>query len=269
MEKQQVLQVRLTDKRMPTPRKDSRKTVLQEPKTAIHALHSNLSRPISPIRLKEIGGNVPHKKNGKAMNAPRAKDEITGITTGAITETNHRIRMSKMKQKKHLNMRLNPLQKLRHNLQFILPTVFPLLMGILRQDTLYHTYQSIPTPDGWHKQDTLSYQLPEQIEGEGYRLEVGIRNTNQYPFRDIWLSIRQNWKDSLVFQTDTLHFYLADEQGKWNSGGNTGSLFQHTYFCEKTFTIRPSSINVLQMTHLMKQNPLPGISDAGIRLVKP
>lgn len=166
-------------------------------------------------------------------------------------------------------MKLNPLQKLRHNLQFILPTVFLFLWVSCRQDTLYHTYQSIPTPDGWHKQDTLSYQLPEQIEGEGYRLEVGIRNTNQYPFRDIWLIIRQNWKDSLVFQTDTLHFYLADEQGKWNSGGNTGSLFQHTYFCEKTFTIRPSSINVLQMTHLMKQDPLPGINDAGIRLVKP
>lgn len=159
--------------------------------------------------------------------------------------------------KKHLNMKLNPFQILRHNLQFILPTVFLFLWASCRQDTRYHTYQPIPTPDGWHKQDTLSFQLPEQIEGEGYRLEVGIRNTNQYPFRDIWLSIRQNWEDSLVFQTDTLHFYLADEQGKWNSGGNTGSLFQHTYFCEKTFTIRSSSVNVLQMTHLMKKIRFP------------
>ena len=166
-------------------------------------------------------------------------------------------------------MKQNLFQPLRHNLLLILPATLLILLVSCRQDTLYHTYQTITTDNGWNKLDTLSYRLPKDLEGDHFRLEIGLRNTNQYPFRDIWLSISQNWEDSLVFQTDTLHFYLADEQGKWINGGNTGKLFQHTYLCDQPFTIHPSSANELRLTHLMQVNPLPGINDAGIRLFRP
>lgn len=174
-----------------------------------------------------------------------------------------------MKQKKWLTTKSNQLQILKHNMIFLLPAIFSFLGISCRQNTLYHTYIPISTTDGWHKQDTLSFEIPPSFKKGEYRMEIGLRNTNQYPFRDIWLSISQNWEDSLEVVTDTLHFYLADEQGKWINGGNSGDLFQHTYFCEKKFAINPSSKSILKMTHLMKKEPLPGIHDAGIRLVKP
>lgn len=165
-------------------------------------------------------------------------------------------------------MKPNLLQTFKHKLLYILPALFLSIFISCRQDTVYHTYLPIQTKEGWNKQDTLVFQLPCNLASGSYQLEIGLRNTNRYPYRDIWLSISQNGKDSLIYETDTLHFYLADEQGKWENGGNTGNLFQHTYFCDENFVLHPSDSTFLLLTHLMKENPLPGINDAGIRLTK-
>ena len=40
-------------------------------------------------------------------------------------------------------------------------------------------------------------------EGCKYELSIGIRHLDSYPYRDIWLTLNN----------DTLHFYLANEEG--------------------------------------------------------
>lgn len=42
--------------------------------------------------------------------------------------------------------------------------------------TIYHTYQNLSI-EGWKKTDTLKYQLPAQLAGKQYDLEVGLRHT--------------------------------------------------------------------------------------------
>lgn len=165
-------------------------------------------------------------------------------------------------------MKPNLFQMCKHSPLYILPALLFCIFASCRQDTVYYMYLPIQTQAGWNKQDTLVYQLPDKLTPGSYKLEIGLRNTHRYPFRDIWLSVSQNMKDSLLYETDTLHFYLADEQGEWENGGNTGNLFQHTYLCDRPLTVNPSDSTFLRLTHLMKKNPLPGINDAGIRLIK-
>ena len=50
--------------------------------------------------------------------------------------------------------------------------------------TIYHTYQNLSI-EGWKKTDTLKYQLPAQLAGKQYDLEVGLRHTENYPYQDI------------------------------------------------------------------------------------
>lgn len=135
-------------------------------------------------------------------------------------------------------------------------------------DTRYHVYQTIPGVDGWNKSDSLVFHLPANFPKGEYQLEVGLRNTGGYPYRDIWLSVTRIEEDSLlVCSTDTLHFYLADEDGRWAQEGAIGGLYQQTFLCETPVIFAKDSVNrSFRMTHLMKRNPLPGISDAGIRL---
>lgn len=92
------------------------------------------------------------------------------------------------------------------------------LLGACHTDTLYHVYQAVPGEKGWNKSDSLIFTLPPEVAAGTYGMEIGIRHTGGYPYRDIWLSVTQvEGEDSLASHTDTLHIYLADEKGPGNS----------------------------------------------------
>lgn len=101
-----------------------------------------------------------------------------------------------------------------------------LLLAACNSNTVYHSYQSIPTM-GWSKGDTLVYTLPTSIPTGTYKMTIGIRHQENYPYRDLWLGISQSAKDTLTYSTDTLQLFLADETGNWNGDG-PGGLYQFT-----------------------------------------
>lgn len=156
-------------------------------------------------------------------------------------------------------------------------------------DTVYHVYYPV-SENGWSKQDTLTYTLPDSLKAGCYQLEVNVRHTEAYPYRDIWLelaferrkpqqffsaSVEQedsldNNKpdipiDSMVWVRDTFHLYLADEQGRWLKGGTIGSLYQFSASA-RPFCLSDADGKTFRIVHIMKDNPLQGIHDIGIRL---
>lgn len=143
------------------------------------------------------------------------------------------------------------------------------LLGACHTDTLYHVYQAVPGEKGWNKSDSLVFTLPPEVAAGTYGMEIGIRHTGGYPYRDIWLSVTQvEGEDSLASHTDTLHIYLADEKGAWEQHeGAIGGLYQRAYTCEKPVVWLTDSVgHSLRITHLMRQNPLSGVLDVGVRL---
>ena len=154
--------------------------------------------------------------------------------------------------------------------------IWMLLAGLLlgtascQEEMVYSSFRPVPSGEGWYRRDTLVYTLPPDsaLEHSLYRLEICLRNYGNYPYRDIWLEVSQNWRDSLVYEKDTLHIYLADEKGNLY-GGNTGNLHQHVYACSRLMEVRQTESAVLRIVSIMKANPLPGISDVGIRLIRP
>ncbi len=135
-------------------------------------------------------------------------------------------------------------------------------------NTKYYQYRPV-TKDGWLKKDTLFFLLPADLQAGDYEAEIGIRNENAYRYRDIWLTVSQNIEDTLLYKTDTLHFYLADKSGKWCDGNNTGNLHQYVFNSGKTYNIAHGAEKCyFKVTHIMSDNPLKGITDLGIRLVK-
>lgn len=145
-----------------------------------------------------------------------------------------------------------------------------LWLSACHTDTKYHVYQSVPGEGSWQKTDSLVFNLPPDVPAGTCRMEVGIRHTGTYPYRDIWLSVTQIDGDSLPPHTDTLHIYLADEKGQWSHEGAIGGLYQAAYVYDKPVVLKADSIGrQFRVTHLMRQNPLPGVSDVGIRLFFP
>ena len=75
-----------------------------------------------------------------------------------------------------------------------LPIIY-LLLTACHSNTVYHSYQSIPTT-GWSKSDTLVYTLPASIPAGTYEMTIGIRHQESYPYRDLWMNISTNVKDT-------------------------------------------------------------------------
>ncbi|GAA6340129.1 hypothetical protein I090019C5_13670 [Phocaeicola massiliensis] len=100
-------------------------------------------------------------------------------------------------------------------------------------------------------------------------MTIGIRHQESYPYRDLWMNISTNVKDTSTYTTDTLQLFLADKTGNWNGNG-PGGLYQFTKLYTPSFTIaQDSASRNIRIVHIMTDNPLKGISDVGIRLEKP
>ena len=117
-----------------------------------------------------------------------------------------------------------------------LPIIY-LLLTACHSNTVYHSYQSIPTT-GWSKSDTLVYTLPASIPAGTYEMTIGIRHQESYPYRDLWMNISTNVKDTSTYTTDTLQLFLADKTGNWNGNG-PGGLYQFTKLYTPSFQKYP------------------------------
>lgn len=131
-----------------------------------------------------------------------------------------------------------------------------------QKDTVYFHYQSL-SEKGWEKTDTLTFSLPPELTGHSYKMQIGLRHTGIYPYRDIWMEMRQPFSKETV--PDTLHIQLADSLGNWYGKGTAGHHIQYLS-AEKTVRLNPAD-SCLQLILIMNDNPLKGIADVGIRLM--
>lgn len=143
-----------------------------------------------------------------------------------------------------------------------------LLLAACQSNIVYHSYEPV-SPGGWAKSDTLVYALPASVPAGSYKVEIGIRYQESYPYRDIWLGVSHNTLDTLTYVTDTLQLFLADEVGN-KTGNGPGGLYQCDLPYKASFPIRlEGNARTFRIVHIMTDEPLMGISDVGIRLRRP
>ena len=139
------------------------------------------------------------------------------------------------------------------------------LIAACNENTVYHTYQPIPT-DGWEKSDTLFFNITFNDSLIPLNLTAEIRNESKYAYRNLYLAISHNLEDSTNWKTDTLLFVLADKEGKWYGTG-WGSLFQSALPIGKTTTKHPGNYT-LKVSHCMNDEHLKGVNAVGIKIEK-
>ena len=148
------------------------------------------------------------------------------------------------------------------NIKNIIIFIITLLACSCSTDTVYHKYQPI-NKNGWNRNDTISFIMPDSMKNGVYNAEIGIRHTESYKYMDLWLSA--------VFpqsnKADTFHVFLANDRGNWNSSGSTGGFFQISTESLK-FNYIPSEDSVIRIYHIMKDNPLLEITDIGLKITK-
>ena len=117
----------------------------------------------------------------------------------------------------------------------------------------------------WDAQEEIRFEVPVQSIQQLYNVFLEVRNTNEYNFRNIWLVVDVLNTDGSL-QTDTIQADLADRHGKWYGSGI--SLYETEIPVQTDIQYPDSGIYVYTIKQGMSENPLRGIADVGLRVVK-
>lgn len=116
----------------------------------------------------------------------------------------------------------------------------------------------------WTQEECASFEVEISDTLALYSVFLDIRNNNDYPFRNIWLFVDTPTQEGT--QTDTIQVELADIYGKWH--GNGLSKFTYSTVYKKDYKFPSSGTYSYSIRHGMRENPLRGISDIGLRIEK-
>lgn len=143
-----------------------------------------------------------------------------------------------------------------------IPIVFLfLLLTGCGGDTVFHQYLPVPS-QGWHRQDTLTFVLPDTFTRQACHMEIELRHTATYPYRNIGIGLLHPL--NTVSTPDTFRLELADFRGEWKGKGTPGGLFQFKSL-PINLVLAPSD-TLIQLVHIMRDPCLEGITDVGICL---
>lgn len=152
-----------------------------------------------------------------------------------------------------------------HPLTGILCLIMALLFACTdNEKELFSEFRSFPHAE-WSQSDSLRFYVSIQDTVSYYDVFLELRNNNHYPFRNIWLFI--NYQTPLgEIRSDTLNAELADIYGKWYGKGI--NLYSYSFPYSFDIQYQDTGTYIYTIRQGMRQDPLSGISDIGLRILK-
>ncbi|MDR0395502.1 MAG: gliding motility lipoprotein GldH [Tannerella sp.] len=132
------------------------------------------------------------------------------------------------------------------------------------RDTVYNRFQPI-RDKAWDKQSEYYFKFEIKDCTIPYHLKIQVRNSDLYPYQNLWLLCKQEQPDS-TFVTDTLECLLADDFGKWLGNGIT--LYQSEFSLRNHYYFPDTGTYTLNLRHGMRDDLLKGIEDIGLLIEK-
>jgi len=143
--------------------------------------------------------------------------------------------------------------------------VFLLLFTSCDPRMVFEKNQRIPG-GSWDAAQPAEFEvfIPDTLQP--FNLYVNIRNKGSYSFSNLFLFITITSPAGEKL-TDTVEFTLADSKGKWYGKG-IGDLYFLRAPWKKNIRFPHTGIYQFRFTQGMRTNPLPGITDIGMRIEK-
>ena len=120
--------------------------------------------------------------------------------------------------------------------------------------------------DGWNSIDSTSFEWEVVDLDLRYNAFIDIRHNADYPYSNLYLYLDFTFPNGKQ-RRDTLACILADERGRWYGSG-IGDFFDYRVPFRVDFEFRINGNYRLNVVHGMRRNPLPGITDLGLRIEK-
>ncbi len=136
-----------------------------------------------------------------------------------------------------------------------------LLFTMCQDSPFYHRHVKTDR-EGWLADSSAVFELPECDKDCKANVDLWIRATSEYRYESLILVATAEC-DRYTVWTDTLFMSLYDGKGK-----STGSGFPFTeyHIDAKSLILKAGKSYKIRVRHIMRDNPVRGITDCGIRL---
>jgi gliding motility-associated lipoprotein GldH len=114
---------------------------------------------------------------------------------------------------------------------FTYSIIFILLFSCEKENIHYHSF-----PDSsWSSQDDIKFDITTEDSTQVRISNISIRHNTSYKYQNIICFLHHSFKENLI-STDTINFYLAEDDGKWIGVGKSNiKEFTTTILTPKTY----------------------------------
>ena len=133
-------------------------------------------------------------------------------------------------------------------------------------------YQTIPNGE-WSEDQPIEFSLPKLDSTAQYDVLLSLRNSNDYPFNNLFLLVTLSHHDGYQ-QVDTLEYRMARPDGSW-LGVGAGNLKDNLLEYRRAMTFDQAGHYRLSLAHALRRNgevqgasSLNGVMELGYQLIK-
>ena len=134
-----------------------------------------------------------------------------------------------------------------------------LALTACHQDIVFSQFVSIPSGE-WSSDMLPRFDYTIADKDADYRMLIYVRHTEQYPYQNMWLFVRDN-----MGHRDTIEFYLADDRGQWLGDRRHGFIEMPVLF-EQQYHFPDTGRYYLAIQHGMRDSVLRGVMDIGLEI---
>jgi gliding motility-associated lipoprotein GldH len=120
----------------------------------------------------------------------------------------------------------------------------------------------------WGQQDVIEFTIPQLDSLKKYNMFLHLRNTNDYPFNNIFIIASINFPHGKVV-TDTLEYRMAEPDGMW-LGAGIGNIKESKLWFKENISFFESGNYTLSVSQAVRNNgdvggvsQLSGITEVG------
>ncbi len=118
----------------------------------------------------------------------------------------------------------------------------------------------------WHYDNMVEFPVEIQDTNALYNIYVNVRHTHFFPFRNLWVKVHTEFPEDKEM-SQRVEIKLADKNGKWFSDC-AGDICDYKARIQSNAYFNQKGTYHFALEQNMRQNPLPGIMDIGLRVEK-
>ncbi|WP_333599091.1 gliding motility lipoprotein GldH [Flavobacterium sp.] len=156
--------------------------------------------------------------------------------------------------------------KIKNSILFVL-----LLFLVISCDKkrVFDDYKSVG--NAWHKDSTVTFELPKLDPKKFYNLYVNVRDNDEYPFNNLFVIVSLEQPNHRV-KVDTLEYQMTNPDGTLLGDGFT-DIKENKLFYKSKETFTQKGLYKIHIKQAVRQTgkiegvaTLPGITDVGFRI---